>query len=138
MRENAKILIVDDEEDILLSLQLLLSRHFSSVQVESNPFQLPRLLRNENYDLILLDMNFKKGDTSGQDGITWLKKVVELAPNTSIIMITAYADVKTAVEAIRAGAADFIEKPWRNEKLLATIHAALRLTQTRQEVWQLE
>ncbi|MCB0606871.1 MAG: sigma-54-dependent Fis family transcriptional regulator [Lewinellaceae bacterium] len=138
MRENAKILIVDDEEDILLSLQLLLSRHFSSVQVESNPFQLPRLLRNENYDLILLDMNFKKGDTSGQDGITWLKKVVELAPNTSIIMITAYADVKTAVEAIRAGAADFIEKPWRNEKLLATIHAALRLTQTRQEVRQLE
>ncbi|MCB0584609.1 MAG: response regulator, partial [Phaeodactylibacter sp.] len=72
-KQSAKILIVDDEEDILLSLQFFLSQHFEEVKTESNPFQLPRLLRNNQFDLIILDMNFKKGDTSGQDGMMWLK-----------------------------------------------------------------
>ncbi len=138
MKQKARILIVDDEEDILLSMQLYLSQHFEQIDTESNPYQLPRLLRNQEYDLILLDMNFKKGDTSGDDGMMWLKKIIELKPNASVIMITAYADVKTAVTAVKAGAVDFIEKPWRNEKLLTTIFAALELSRSRAQVEQLE
>ncbi|MCB0549834.1 MAG: sigma-54-dependent Fis family transcriptional regulator [Phaeodactylibacter sp.] len=137
-KQPAKILIVDDEEDILLSLEFFLSQHFEEVKTESNPFQLPRLLRNTQYDLIMLDMNFKKGDTSGKDGMMWLNKVMELDPTASVIMITAYADVKTAVEAVKGGAIDFIEKPWRNEKLLTTILSALKLSRTRRQVKRLE
>lgn len=138
MKQPAKILIVDDEEDIRLSMQLFLSQHFTSVQTEANPYQLPRLLRNEEYDLMLLDMNFKKGETSGKDGMMWLEKALELKPELGVIMITAYADVKTAVTAVKMGALDFIEKPWRNERLLATIHSALKLHASRKEVKKLE
>ncbi len=138
MPQNARILIIDDEEDILLSLRMLLSRHFSEVVTESNPFQIPRLLRGQTYDLILLDMNFKTGDTSGQDGLRWLQKIIELDPGASVIMITAYADVKTAVQAVKVGAIDFLEKPWRNERLLTTIRAALKLSASRREIKKLE
>ncbi len=138
MIQDAKILVVDDEEDILLSMQFFLSQHFSKVVTENNPYQLPRLLRNEQYDLILLDMNFKKGDTSGRDGMMWLEKILELEPTANVIMITAYADVKTAVNAVKTGAIDFIEKPWRNEKLLSTILSVLKLNESKRQVRQLE
>ena len=138
MKQAGKILIVDDEEDILLSMRLFLSQHFKFVQTENNPYHLPRHLRSNHFDLILLDMNFKKGDTSGRDGMMWLQKIMELQPKACVIMITAYADVKTAVEAVKAGATDFIEKPWRNEKLLTTLLAAYELSQSRQEVEKLE
>jgi two-component system response regulator HydG len=137
-KQPAKILIVDDEEDILLSLQLFLSQHFEVVKTENNPYQLPRLLRNDEYDLIILDMNFRKGETSGRDGMMWLEKVIELSPHANVIMMTAYADVKTAVEAVKLGALDFIEKPWRNEKLLTTLLSAYQLSQSKQQVQQLE
>ncbi len=138
MQQDAKILIVDDEEDILLSMKMFLSQHFGKVTTESNPYHLPRLLEKEDYDLILLDMNFRRGDTSGQEGLRWLAKVMELKPNANVIMITAYADVKTAVDAVKAGAIDFVEKPWRNEKLLTTLLSALKLKQSRQKVEKLK
>ena len=109
-QQAARILIVDDEEDILLSLRLLLSRHFTEVVTESNPYQLPRHLRSKPFDLVMLDMNFKTGDTTGNEGMRWLEKVRELSPDTGVIMMTAYADVKTAVEAVKVGAMDFLEK----------------------------
>ncbi|MEZ5039426.1 MAG: sigma-54 dependent transcriptional regulator [Saprospiraceae bacterium] len=137
-KRKARILIVDDEEDILLSLQFFLSQHFTEVITENNPFQLPRLLRNGDYDLIMLDMNFKKGDTSGKDGMMWLGKTMELKPDAQVIMITAYADVKTAVTAVKLGALDFIEKPWRNERLLTTLLSSLELSRSRKQVKQLE
>lgn len=136
-KQNARILIVDDEEDIRLSLRLFLSRHFTEVVTEGNPYQLPRLLRTNQFDLILLDMNFKTGDTSGKEGMRWLSKIVELDPGASVIMITAYADVKTAVEAVKVGAIDFLEKPWRNERLLTTVQAALKLSVSRRKVKKL-
>jgi two-component system response regulator HydG len=138
MKQAANILIVDDEEDILASMRLLLSQHFEKVSAERNPYQIPRLLRQDKYDVILLDMNYRRGDTSGREGMEWLRKIKELDPAANVIMITAYADVKTAVEAVKAGAVDFVEKPWRNEKLLATILAATRLSQSQQKVLQLE
>ena len=138
MIEKANLLIVDDEADILLSLKMYLEPHFGKIQTETNPYQIPRHLRKESYDLVLLDMNFKKGDTSGKEGLMWLEKILELKPNTSIVMFTAYADVTTAVDAVKKGAVDFIEKPWRNEKLLATLFSAYKLHQSKKEVKQLE
>ncbi len=137
MKKEAKVLIVDDEEDILVSLKMLLRQHFSSVITENNPYQLPRRLRQDNYDIILLDMNFRRGDTSGREGVQWLQKVMELQPEASVIMITAYADVETAVEAVKVGAVDFLEKPWRNEKLIATLNSALSLRKSKKEIQQL-
>ncbi len=138
MRKDATILIVDDEEDILLTLRLFLKQHFDRVFTEHNPNLLPRLMRQYEPDVILLDMNFRKGDTSGREGMQWLKKVIELDPSANVIMVTAYGDVKVAVECLKNGAVDFVEKPWRNEKLLATIHAATRLSESKQEVKQLQ
>ncbi|MEM1321476.1 MAG: sigma-54 dependent transcriptional regulator [Bacteroidota bacterium] len=138
MKKEARILIVDDEEDILFTLRLFLKQHFTMVRTEHNPHHIPRLMRQERFDLILLDMNFRKGDTSSSDGLQWLRKVIELDPQATVIMITAYGDVKTAVEAVKAGATDFVEKPWRNEKLLATILSAMKLRQSQQAVRQLE
>ncbi len=138
MKKDATILIVDDEEDILLTLRLFLKQHFEHVITEHNPNLLPRLLRQNEPDVILLDMNFRKGDTSGKEGMQWLKKTLELDPQANVIMITAYGDVKVAVECLKAGAVDFVEKPWRNEKLLATIHAACRLSESKHEVKQLQ
>jgi len=138
LKKEARILIVDDEEDILFTLRLFLKQHFTTVRTEHNPHHIPRLLRQEDFDLVLLDMNFRKGDTSGSDGLSWLKKVKELSPSSNVIMITAYGDVQVAVEAVKAGATDFVEKPWRNEKLLATILSTMKLKETQQTVQQLE
>ena len=138
MRKEGTILIVDDEEDILLTLRLFLKQHFSRVVTEHNPHLIPRMLRMHEPDVILLDMNFRKGDASGRDGLMWLGKIMELYPQGNVIMITAYGDVNLAVEATKIGAVDFIEKPWRNEKLLTTINAIYKLSKSKKEVQTLQ
>ena len=130
MKKQGTILIVDDDEDINLTLSLLLRQHYQSIFTEQNPYHLPRLLRQYEPDVVLLDMNFNKGRLDGEEGLSWLRKIKELSPDVQVIMITAYSDVPRVVEAIKAGAADFVEKPWRNEKLLATIHAVFALSQS--------
>ena len=124
MKKEGKILIIDDDEDILLTLRIFLKQHFTFVKAETNPHYIPRLLRQHEFSVVLLDMNFRQGDTSGEDGITWLAKIKELSPSTKIIMITAYADVNIAVKALKGGAFDFILKPWENQKLLNIVKAA--------------
>ncbi len=138
MRKEGTILVVDDEEDIRLSLRLFLKQHFARVVTEHNPNLIPRLMRQHEPDVILLDMNFRKGDTSGKDGMRWLEKIIELNPEANVIMVTAYSGVNVAVDALKAGAADFVEKPWRNERLLATINSVYKLSQSKQEVQQLQ
>ncbi len=124
MKKEGKILIIDDEEDILLTLRIFLKQHYTFVKAETNPHYIPRLLRQFDFDVVLLDMNFRQGDTSGADGITWLTKIRELSPETQVVMITAYGDVNTAVKALKVGASDFVLKPWKNEKLLETVNVA--------------
>ncbi len=138
MASPAKVLIIDDEEDILLSLRMFLRNQVALVHTEHNPNLIPRLLRKENYDVILLDMNYRKGETSGNDGLRWLEKILELKPDASVIVITAFADVDLAVEAIKLGAIEFVEKPWRNQKLLSTILTVYELNKTRRTVNKLE
>jgi len=134
VKKAGNILVVDDNEDLLLAARLFLKQHFSLVDTEQDPEKIPVLLQNENYDVILLDMNFTLDATSGVEGFLWLEKILQIDPSAVVILITAYGDVEIAVKAVKAGATDFVLKPWQNEKLLATISSALNLRYSRLEV----
>lgn len=137
-QKTGKILIVDDNEDLLKAAKIFLKRHFAQVDTETNPGLLPILMVNEQYDVIMLDMNFTKDVSSGQEGFYWLDRILEIDSSAVVVLITAYGDVNTAVKAIKEGATDFVLKPWENEKLLATLNAALQLRQSKMEVNQLK
>jgi DNA-binding NtrC family response regulator len=128
------ILIVDDDEDVLAAARLFLKKHTRSIHTEKDPEKISKLLSNETFDVILLDMNFTRDVTSGQEGLHWLSRILEIDPAAVVIMITAFGDVNLAVTAVKQGATDFVLKPWQNEKLLATVSAAARLRKTRLEV----
>nr|HPI80239.1 sigma-54 dependent transcriptional regulator [Cyclobacteriaceae bacterium] len=132
--KTGKILIVDDNEDLLKAAKMYLKRHFAQVDTEKNPEAIPNLMGNESYDVILLDMNFTKDVSSGSEGYYWLEKILEIDASSVVVLITAYGDVQMAVRAIKAGATDFVLKPWENEKLLATIYSSLRLRESRNEI----
>jgi DNA-binding NtrC family response regulator len=129
-----KILIVDDDEDVLFAAKLLLKRHVREVILEKNPQKIPFWLNNESFDVILLDMNFSQDTTSGKEGIFWLQEIMQRDEQAVVIMITAFGDVETAVETLKLGATDFVLKPWQNEKLVATIHYAAKLRNSLSEV----
>jgi DNA-binding NtrC family response regulator len=133
-QKQGKILIVDDNEDLLKAAKMHLKRHFAQVDIEKNPEAIPSLMNNDNYDVILLDMNFTKDVSSGSEGYYWLEKILRIDPSAVVVLITAYGDIQMAVKAIKAGATDFVLKPWENEKLLATLYSSMRLRETRDEV----
>lgn len=137
-KEIGKILMIDDDEDVLLAAKLLLKKHAHQVIIEKNPNKIPFLLNNDTYDVILLDMNFSKDITSGKEGYYWLSQILEKDPNAVVILITAFGDVEMAVKALKEGATDFVLKPWQNEKLLATISTAIKLKKSYLEVDQLK
>src|SRR6516164_10343223 len=134
---NGRILVVDDNEDILHAARLLLKRHFASVQTLSDPTQLATLVRRGGFDVLLLDMNFSPGADDGSEGLARLAEVLAIDPQAVVVMVTAHSDVELAVEAMKKGAADFVTKPWENERLLATLMAALNLRFSRQEAAEL-
>ncbi|PSL49073.1 DNA-binding NtrC family response regulator [Chitinophaga niastensis] len=131
--QPAKILIVDDDVDVLRAARLLLKRHFEQVDFEKNPQKIPYLVSNFDYDVILLDMNFTRDLSSGKEGFEWLDRILDLKPDTAVVLFTAYGDVEMAVRAIKAGAVDFVLKPWENEKLLATIQMAYNKRAAKQD-----
>lgn len=137
-KEIGKILIIDDDEDVLLAAKMLLKKHAHEVIIEKNPNKIPFLLNNDTYDVILLDMNFSQDTTSGKEGFYWLSQIIEKDPSSVVIMITAFGDVEMAVRALKEGATDFVLKPWQNEKLIATISAALKLKRSYKEVDKLK
>lgn len=122
-----RILIIDDNKDILLSLKILLKQYDFEVDTDENPKNIPLLLKKKSYNLILLDMNFKKGLIYGEEGLEWLKNIKKIDPDIIIILITAYGDIELAVKAMKFGASDFIQKPWDNQKLISTLSIALNL-----------
>lgn len=136
--KTGKILIVDDNEDLLRAARMFLKRYFMQVDIEKNPESIPTILKNELYDVILLDMNFTKDVSSGHEGFLWLENILDIDPTAVVVLITAYGDVQMAVKAIKEGATDFVLKPWENEKLLATIYSAMRLRETKLEVADLK
>lgn len=124
--KNATILIIDDDTDILTAVKLLLKTEVKEVITEKNPENIRSLLSKQNFDLILLDMNFNSSINTGNEGIFWLKKIRELGSNADVIMITAYGDIDLAVRSLKESATDFMVKPWHNEKLLDTVKNTLR------------
>lgn len=134
MNEGGKILMIDDDEDVLLAAKMLLKKYGHQVIIDKNPNKIPFLLNNDTYDVILLDMNFSKDTTSGKEGFEWLRQIKEKDADAVVIMITAFGDVEMAVKALKEGATDFILKPWQNEKLIATISTAIKLKKSYNEV----
>ncbi len=123
--KKATVLIVDDDTDVLTAVKLLLKTEAKEVITEKNPENLNSLLRQNSVDLILLDMNYNSAINTGNEGLYWLRKVKEWKPDAIVIMITAYGDIDLAVRSLKEGAADFIVKPWHNDKLTEVIKELL-------------
>ena len=132
------ILVVDDNKGILESLKILLPSYFNKVTLLSSPKTLYYELSKFDYDVVLLDMNFEAGLNSGNEGLYWLKEIKKNFPSTEVVMFTAYAEVDLAINAMKAGAYDFVVKPWENTKLIATLNAACEMSNSRREVKHLK
>jgi DNA-binding NtrC family response regulator len=135
---TGKILIIDDDVDVLHTARLILKKQFSTVRTESDPGNLYELLQKESFDVIILDMNFTYGQTGGQEGLHWLGEILKIDPGAHVMMNTAYGDIGLAVTAIRQGAIDFLVKPWEKEKLLSSVLTIYQLSQSKKEVKQLK
>lgn len=120
-KKEGSILIIEDNFDVQLSARLLLKQYFSEVKTHDQPEHAIQELRRRPFDVIILDMNFSRGETSGKEGLHWLKKIIELNPSNQVIMITAFGDIDLAIKAVKIGARDFVLKPWENEKLISTV-----------------
>lgn len=131
---KGNILIVDDNKSIISALEILLVPEFDSVKGITNPNQISTELRTTEYNLVILDMNFQAGINSGNEGIYWLNQIKKTHPDISLVLITAYGDVELAISALKQGATDFVQKPWDNSKLLATIKSAIQLNYSKREV----
>ena len=133
VEERGNVLVVDDDQDILVAAKLLLKRHFDLIDTTNMPIQIPKLMDKNSYDVVLLDMNFAIGESSGREGLEWLEKILEIDPQVAVVLITAYSDISTAVDAMKRGAYDFVSKPWQNQRLIATVTAAIELRKSRTE-----
>lgn len=131
---DGHLLVVDDDQDILFSTQLLLKRQCKKVSCLADPKELLAFVQMNSVDVVLLDMNFTLGDNSCDDGFYWLEQLQTKFPQIIVVLMTAYAGVELAVKGIKAGATDFVIKPWNNEKLIATLNAAFELAQSRQNI----
>jgi len=137
MKHKGKVLIVDDNADLLTGLKLFLSPHVESVLTLKNPNQIPETIRREAFDVILLDMNFSAGINSGNEGLYWMHRILDGQPLASVVLITAFGDVELAVKAMKEGAIDFIQKSWDEEKILSTVLAAITIGQSKREIQDL-
>ncbi len=124
--KTASVLVIDDDVDVLTAVRLLLRPEVKEIITEKNPENIRSLLSQQEFDVILLDMNFNSSINTGNEGIFWLKKIRELKPDSCVIMITAYGDIDLAIRSLKEGAYDFVVKPWHNEKLLTTIREAVK------------
>jgi len=137
--DQATLLIVDDNPGVLSAGKLFLKRHFAEVDTSRDPEEIPLLLKEKRYSVIMLDMNYgRSAKNTGQEGFDWLARILEIDPGAVVVLITAYGDVDLAVRAIKNGATDFVLKPWDNDKLLATLHSALKLKASQEENNQLK
>ena len=132
--KNSSILIIDDDTDVLTAVRLLLKTEVKEVVTEKNPENIKWHLSRASSDIILLDMNFTSSINTGNEGLFWLKEIRKIKPDASVIMITAYGDIDLAVRSLKEGAADFVVKPWHNEKLLSTIRETLKRKNTKTSI----
>jgi two-component system, NtrC family, response regulator HydG len=132
-KHSGAILIVDDDDDVVITSRMILKDYFEAIETLSSPKTLEAKLKQREFDVILLDMNFKAGTTSGNEGIFWMNRIQVLAPQTQVVLQTAYGDIELAVKSIKEGAVDFLPKPWDKEKLVTTIFNAYKLACSRKE-----
>ena len=135
--KNASILIIDDDPDVLTAVRLLLKTEAKTVVTEKNPENIRWHLSKDDYDVILLDMNFTSSINTGNEGLFWLKEIRKMRPEATVIMITAYGDIDLAVRSLKEGASDFVVKPWHNEKLMMTIRDLLKRKNTKSGAYAL-
>lgn len=133
MKKNGNILIVDDNRNVLTALQLLLKPYFNRIELLPSPVTLPSVLRETEWNVLLLDMNFTSGINNGNEGLYWLHEVLRLRPKLPVVLFTAYADIDLAVRGIKEGATDFVVKPWDNQKLTDTLLKAAAPARSRQK-----
>jgi len=138
MEKKGKILIIDDNEDVLFALNVLHSPYVEKIKVSTSPEKIEHYMLTFQPDVILLDMNFRSDVVSGQEGFYWLERILKVDQHAIVILMTAYADTDKAVKAIKAGAVDFISKPWEKEKMLATLFSALKLKESQKETENLK
>ena len=138
MARTGNLLIVDDNSDVLTAARLALAPHFEKVATLQNPERLSRTLDTLVPDAILLDMNFAPGERTGREGLDWLGRLRVAVPSASVVLMTAFGGVSLAVEALKNGAVDFVLKPWQNDKLVATMSAAVALSQARSRAAELQ
>ena len=137
-KKEAGILIVDDDEDILFSARVWLKKFFTEVITINSPNKIIVALQNHQIDVILLDMNFRRGFEDGKEGLYWLSEIKEIDKDVPVILMTAYGEVELAVEALKNGATDFILKPWNNEKLYASVNLAVDISRKNKKLSQWE
>ena len=136
-KKTGKILIIDDNEELLIALKLILSPHFLDIVTKKNPNLIPALIRENTFDVIILDMNFSAGIQTGNEGIFWMNKILEQDPSATIVFITAFGDVELAVKSLKEGVTDFIQKSWDQQKILSTILSAYKHRQSKLEITNL-
>ncbi|HEV7442325.1 MAG TPA: sigma 54-interacting transcriptional regulator, partial [Steroidobacteraceae bacterium] len=133
-----RVLVVDDNSDVLTAARLALSPRFERVETLRTPANLPDVLGSLSPHAVLLDMNFAPGEQTGREGLDWLARILIADPTVSVVLMTAFGGVALAVEALKNGAVDFVLKPWQNDKLVATLSAAISLAQVRREAVDLK
>ncbi len=138
MAQYGTIVVVDDNPAILTALRICLDSTFERVITLASPDSLPATLQQEKVSIVLMDMNFTLGMNTGQEGLTWLRTLRHLHPQLPVVLITAYADVQLAVKCLKAGASDFVTKPWDNDELLRTLKDAVDKGQEIQSLDELE
>jgi len=134
MTVSATVLVVDDDPDVLMAARLLLQQHFQDVLTADDPQAIEPLMMKSQIDVFLIDMNFAIGRNTGSEGLQCLQRILEIDADAVVVLMTAFGDLNTAVRAMREGAADFVLKPWQNEKLVATLGVAAKLRRTRTTV----
>lgn len=134
MTRHGTLMVVDDDPDVLTAARLLLKPHFHRVVTSEDPAAIDRALAGDSVDVFLLDMNFAIGRNTGAEGLRWLERIRAADPDAVVVLMTAFGDLNTAVEAMRLGAADFVLKPWQNDKLVATLAVAAELRRSRATV----
>lgn len=135
---KGKILIIDDNRNVLKALQIFLQYEFEYLKCITSPNQISSEFIKTDFDVVLLDMNFAAGINSGNEGFYWLREIKKISPTCEVVMFTAYGDVELAVRAVKEGAADFVLKPWDNEKMITTLKAAYRIRKANEEVIHLK
>lgn len=132
-KHSGHILILDDDEHVLITSKMILKNYFEVVDTLASPKTIDTVMKQHDYDVVVLDMNFKAGVTSGNEGIFWMNRIRQLSPQTQVVMQTAYSDIELAVRSIKEGAVDFLSKPWDKEKLVTTVLNAFQQARSRKE-----